>query len=193
MQLKYKLMVISAFITRLPVIIAAAFRLHYLQATFSSADRTLHGAYYAIATQWHIGYVVMSTTITGLGPFLRPFSKSSPSSYYRSSNYEYHTTSTVATDGRSYDETFEEPLEMEIMRTHGNSDSSSPSQTLPLMPVPEQSRGTTVITGGGSISERLFDEDTTSRNSRESQRWIIRKTIEFAVETDQLSGTRDSD
>ena len=185
-------MAIFAFSTRLPVIIAAAFRLHYLHATFSSADRTLDGAYYVIATQWHIGYAVMSTTITGLGPFLRPFSKSSPSFYYRSSNYEYHTTSMAATGGRSYDATFEEPLEMEIMRTHGNSDSSSPSQTPPLTLVPEQSRGTTVITGGGSITEGPFDEDSTSRNSRESQRWIIRKTTEFAVETDQLSGTRDS-
>lgn len=185
-------MVIFAFSTRLPVIIAAAFRLHYLHATFSSADRTLDGAYYAIATQWHIGYAIMSTTITGLGPFLRPFSKSSPSSYYRSSDYDYRTTSTAATSGRSHDENLEEPLELKIMRTHENSDPSSLSQTPPLMLVSEQSRGTTLITGGGSITEGGFDEDTTSRNSREIQRWIIRKTTEFAVETDHLSGIRDS-
>lgn len=39
-----------------------------------SSDATLHAANYLICTQWQLGYSLMSSTLMGLGPFLRPFS-----------------------------------------------------------------------------------------------------------------------
>lgn len=74
-------------LTQARVIAVAAVRLYYLESTFSSPDRTLEAAYYFVSTQCQIGYAIMSTTITGLGPFLRPFSKSYTTSSYRHSSY----------------------------------------------------------------------------------------------------------
>ncbi|PSN74811.1 hypothetical protein BS50DRAFT_567591 [Corynespora cassiicola Philippines] len=85
MRRKSKILVIAAFSARVPVILTSALRLYYLHATIDSPDPSLTGAYYLVTTQWHVSYAIMSTTITGMGPFLRPFSKSFSTSYRRSS------------------------------------------------------------------------------------------------------------
>lgn len=98
MSRRAKFLVVLAFSARIPVIIAAALRLHYLRAVFYSPDRTLDFVYYAIATEWHVGYAIMSTTITGLGPFLRPFSRSYASSYHPSTGQDRLKPSTRASN-----------------------------------------------------------------------------------------------
>lgn len=78
MRLKAKLIVTFAFSARLPVIAIAAVRLYYIHQRFSTDTHTYT---YLIATQWQIGYAIMSCTITGIGPFLRPFDQDYTPSY----------------------------------------------------------------------------------------------------------------
>ncbi|KAF2015389.1 hypothetical protein BU24DRAFT_408611 [Aaosphaeria arxii CBS 175.79] len=75
MNLTSKLLVLLAFSARIPVLAASLTRLHYIGALLSSPDPTLQAAYSVVCTQWQVGYAIMSTTISGLGPFLRPFSR----------------------------------------------------------------------------------------------------------------------
>ncbi|KAF2821407.1 hypothetical protein CC86DRAFT_373744 [Ophiobolus disseminans] len=84
MRVKSKLVVIFAFSARLPVIAIAAVRLHYLRQRLIGESYTFE---YLIATQWQMGYAIMASTITGLGPFLRPFDKEYTTSYHKRSDY----------------------------------------------------------------------------------------------------------
>jgi len=84
MRLKSKLLVIFAFSARTPVIAVAAVRLHYLHERLLGRSDTFE---YLVVTQWQMGYAIMSSTITGLGPFLRPFNKEYTSSYNKKSSY----------------------------------------------------------------------------------------------------------
>ncbi|KAF2497949.1 hypothetical protein BU16DRAFT_439113, partial [Lophium mytilinum] len=81
MPTRSKLTVIMAFSARLPVIAAAAIRLNYIHAVFHSPDPSLAASYASVATQWQLGYAIMASTISGLGPFLRPFAKSFSTHY----------------------------------------------------------------------------------------------------------------
>jgi hypothetical protein len=89
MKLKAKLIVVFAFSARLPVIAIAGVRMYYLQRHLVGTTDTFE---YIVATQWQMGYAIMSSTITGMGPFLRPFNKEYTTSYH-SSKYGYgHST-----------------------------------------------------------------------------------------------------
>jgi len=80
MRLLAKLLVILAFSARLPVIAIAGIRLYYLDLRLRGSNFTFD---YVIATQWQMGYAIMSSTITGMGPFLKPFDKEYVSSTYK--------------------------------------------------------------------------------------------------------------
>jgi hypothetical protein len=101
MRLKAKLVVIFAFSARLPVIVIAAIRLYYLHEHFLGTRMTFE---YIVATQWQMGYAIMSSTITGMGPFLRPFNKEFTTSYHNQSAYGHnsaHVVSNSRTTGTS--------------------------------------------------------------------------------------------
>ncbi|KAF1965591.1 hypothetical protein BU23DRAFT_545768 [Bimuria novae-zelandiae CBS 107.79] len=184
MRLKGKIVVIVAFSARLPVIAAAAFRLRYLHTTIESADRTLDGSYYAIATQWHVGYAIMSTTISGLRPFLRPFSKSG--CHYSSSNgNSLPSRSGVEPQGQAYQL---EALPGDHPSTSGTHEHLHLQAPIPVLR-PDASTRNVVITGGetGWDDDMHLEEDATSRVSRESQQWIIKKRTELRVENTRLS------
>ncbi len=80
MRLVTKLVVIFAFSARLPVIAIAGVRLYYLDQRLRGITFTFD---YVVATQWQMGYAIMSSTITGMGPFLKPFDKEYVSSTYK--------------------------------------------------------------------------------------------------------------
>lgn len=82
MRTKAKVLVILAFSARLPVIAIAGARLFYLWQRLTGRSSTFE---YVVATQWQIGYAIISSTITGMGPFLRPFSKESATNNYKKS------------------------------------------------------------------------------------------------------------
>ena len=66
MRLRTKLLVILAFGARLPVIAIAGVRLYYLDQRLRGVTFTFD---YVVATQWQMGYAIMSSTITGMAPF----------------------------------------------------------------------------------------------------------------------------
>lgn len=100
MRRSAKVLVIVAFSARLPVIVLASVRLHYLHQRF-------HGSYtfeYLVATQWQMGYAIMSCTITGMGPLLRPFENeyvSSTKEQGQSSDQHVMTRDSVSSSGSS--------------------------------------------------------------------------------------------
>jgi hypothetical protein len=90
MKLKSKIFVVVAFSARLPVIAVAGTRLYYLHRHFLGKTVTFE---YLVATQWQMGYAIMSSTITGMGPFIRPFNKEYQSSYAKSKFGYGHSSS----------------------------------------------------------------------------------------------------
>jgi hypothetical protein len=84
MRTKSKLIVIFAFSARLPVLVLAVLRLHFLRQHFLGTNTTFG---YVVAMQWQMGYAIMASTITGMGPFLRPFNKEYTTSYQQKSAY----------------------------------------------------------------------------------------------------------
>jgi hypothetical protein len=93
MRLLTKFLVIFAFSARLPVIAIAGVRLYYLGLRLRGSNFTFD---YIIATQWQMGYAIMSSTITGMGPFLKPFEKE-----YTSSTYKHYGAGLSSSGGRS--------------------------------------------------------------------------------------------
>ncbi|KAF2686399.1 hypothetical protein K458DRAFT_430231 [Lentithecium fluviatile CBS 122367] len=217
MRRKTKVIVIMAFSARLPVIIAAAFRLDYLHAMLQSDDRNLDAVYVVVATQWHMAYAVMSTVITGLGPFLRPYSKTSTVSYPNSSNKrsngygshphtEAHTTVSGSMSypmqtlpGRESKVSLVETPQSTHQLSHQSSLShcqphdtppSDTPQTPTLILRPDAFARNTNVVGGNRPSSDNSPEDAMSRSSRESQQWIITKKTELTVETSTSFGKK---
>ncbi|KAF3039854.1 hypothetical protein E8E11_004310 [Didymella keratinophila] len=81
MRWKAKALVVFAFSARLPVIMIAAIRLHYFHHAISDKNVTYASSFYLVANQWQMSYAIISLTITGMGPFLRPFNKDLMTSY----------------------------------------------------------------------------------------------------------------
>ncbi|KKY22888.1 hypothetical protein UCDDS831_g03322 [Diplodia seriata] len=74
MAVRLKIVVILAFSIRLPVIIASILRMKYIRAfTDPNVDPTFLSAYSVISGQFQLDFAIISTTISCLGPFLRPF------------------------------------------------------------------------------------------------------------------------
>ncbi|RMZ67976.1 integral membrane [Pyrenophora seminiperda CCB06] len=81
MRFLTKFMVVMAFSARLPVIAIAGVRLYYMNEHIRGTSYTFE---YIIATQWQMGYAIMSSTLTGMAPFLRPFDSSYVASFKHS-------------------------------------------------------------------------------------------------------------
>lgn len=81
MRWKAKFLVVFAFSARLPVIMIAAIRLYYFHQAIAETNVTYASSFYLVANQWQMSYAIISLTITGMGPFLRPFNKDLMTSY----------------------------------------------------------------------------------------------------------------
>ncbi|KAF2629358.1 hypothetical protein BU25DRAFT_409253 [Macroventuria anomochaeta] len=81
MRWKTKFLVVFAFSARLPIIMIAAIRLYYFQQAIADTNVTYASSFYLVANQWQMSYAIISLTITGMGPFLRPFNKDLMTSY----------------------------------------------------------------------------------------------------------------
>ncbi|KAF2995580.1 hypothetical protein E8E13_004469 [Curvularia kusanoi] len=81
MRWKAKFLVVFAFSARLPVILIAAIRLYYFHQAIADTNVTYASSFYLVANQWQMSYAIISLTITGMGPFLRPFNKDLMTSY----------------------------------------------------------------------------------------------------------------
>jgi hypothetical protein len=213
MKTTSRIMVVAAFSARLPVIATSAVRLVYLRETFSSSDRTLTGSYYIVCTQGQLGYAIMSSTIIGLGPFIRPFSNSFSTSPRRSS-YSHdpsiqessqgsgNRAKTTASLGESYQLRSPKARKRSITSLnargcYGYGDISGiiltqtsskneilPSEELTLRPDMDSHRQNTDISRGDYLVD---EEDSVTRWSDESRHMIITKTTELKVETGRRS------
>ncbi|KAI4690978.1 uncharacterized protein J4E88_002452 [Alternaria novae-zelandiae] len=118
MRLLAKLLVILAFSARLPVIAIAGIRLYYLDLRLRGSNFTFD---YVIATQWQMGYAIMSSTITGMGPFLKPFDKE---------YWEWEWEWGEVEDGKCVDDAFEWDVTALEEADDGSSSPPWPSQAV---------------------------------------------------------------
>lgn len=174
MALRSKATVVGAFSSQLPVIVAPAIRLYHLHRTISSPNPSLDGAYSAVATQWQLDYAIMSSTISSLGPFLRPFSSTS----YR------HTSSATST----------------YNGTQACTKSAHAFQLSSLQSATRVGDAPTEITDPHALRPDRFaqeawcwhersaaDPDQASLSSSDSKRLIITKKTMWSVEHDRAS------
>jgi hypothetical protein len=89
MRRQSKILVILAFSARLPVIGIIGIRLSYIRDAVFDINLTYASTFYIVATQWQMSYAIISSTLTGLGPFLRPFNEEYMTSYRRA-HYAQH-------------------------------------------------------------------------------------------------------
>lgn len=153
----------------------------------NSTNMTLAGAYYIVCTQTQLGYAIMSSTLTGLGPFLRPFTQTPsgvpgsnlPSSALSKSHHSAHDES-YAEESVSYQMA---PLPPQPLP---QGEARRGSSNLNLRPQRDLMKQNTAVLGGGDMDQ----EDAVSRTSDDSQRMIITKKTEFTVEMDRASSDR---
>ncbi|KAK7529128.1 uncharacterized protein J3D65DRAFT_672704 [Phyllosticta citribraziliensis] len=89
MPRRTKMIIISVFSVRLPLIATACARMYYIHRLGTSPTPELEVASALVCSQFQLDFAVMTSTICCLGPFLRPFEDdSSPSTTLPS-----HTTS----------------------------------------------------------------------------------------------------
>ncbi|KAF2126151.1 hypothetical protein P153DRAFT_369507 [Dothidotthia symphoricarpi CBS 119687] len=199
MRTKSKLLVVLAFSARLPVIALATARLHYIKQAFVYADTTY---IYLVATQWHMAYATMSSTITGMGPFLRPFHTEYMTSY-KMSGYAQHGSSkdpSSSTQGSHLRSGKSWPLQSYQMNTIDQSHPDSNTQLSSVSHSPSSSRNANMagptfrppnemLIGGIEIwvgNRTSRDEEDLEAMSDET-RLVITKRTELKVETDRAS------
>lgn len=85
MHLKPKITIISAFSLRLPVIAIAAIRLYRVHEEFQDE---VQAAATIVATQWQMGYSIMSLVLCCSGPIVRPFGQKYTTGYAKRSDYD---------------------------------------------------------------------------------------------------------
>lgn len=202
MRLKSKLIVTVAFSARLPVILIAGIRLHYLH------QRLLLEAFtftYILCTQWQMGYAIMSSTITGLGPFLRPFDNEYTTSYKasgygpsteqshnasRTHNTQEHTEpSRNSWQSEGY---LMQPISSRRASKTEASIASNPSGTFPILspsPTPEQHDSSSPGPTHPIADKNFRPIDHVSRN--ETEVWVGERTGSFGTE-DGMPKARES-
>lgn len=115
--------VIFAFSARLPVIAIAGVRLYFLYQRLRGDSYTYE---YIVATQWQMGYAIMSSTITGMGPFLRPFNREYTTSYkYGVSSHKSQPQNSSLSGGGALQPTVSQSYLMETLPSRRGSAKTS--------------------------------------------------------------------
>jgi hypothetical protein len=220
MRLKAKLLVIFAFSARLPLVAIAATRLYYLHQRINgdscknhptdhtqqprcttSTDKHTDTFEYIVATQWQIGYAIMSSTITGMGPFLKPFDKEYTTSYkHGSSHPSIHPTSSILPPRRNSADNVSESYLMETLpsrRASAQESEREQGRSSPLMTTDEHFRPSHMYRGHEAevwVGDRSMsigkDEIVHTHNKNDTgngPKLVIGKKKEFKVEVDRAS------
>jgi hypothetical protein len=203
MRRRSKVLVILAFSARLPVIGAIATRLAYLRAAVFDINMTYASAFYVVATQWHMSYAIIASTLTGLGPFLRPFNEEYMTSYRRAHYAQnegfQHTSGTfhksipmgpVAPDGSKRSHSDSAHSSSEGGRHSPTSQTSivrAAANAPTFRPAAEGVRHDAEVWAGrrGSLSR----DDETFSHLNDEMRLVITKKTEMRVESDRCSRT----
>jgi hypothetical protein len=176
MRTSSQILVVAAFSARLPVIAISTLRLVYLRDTFLSSDRTLAGSYYVVCTQSELGYAIMSSSLTGLGPFLRPFSRTSSTSYRRSS-YSHDTSKAEPSQDSGNLSKTNEPLEPSYEL------SSLKAKRAPMWSLNRSRRNGNGGQGGNTITQASFSSEI-----RASDELVLRPDLDSHEYNTSVSG-----
>jgi hypothetical protein len=187
MPLLKKSTIVFAFALRLPVIVPAAFRLHYLSEALNSPNYTLDTTYPAICKQVEIAYAIIAATL----PCLRPFMVATATNY--GAPAEGHKTKT-GSSGKAYAN--------KSSRRDRNQSSAGFSLTNLTRKLgsglhSEKNNTSSAVDGDNNAHISGMDSygkhtatvvashaPTRSIESSESKQMIIRKDVEYAVEYD---------
>lgn len=213
MRWKAKFLVVFAFSARLPVIMIAAIRLYYFHQAIADKNVTYASSFYLVANQWQMSYAIISLTITGMGPFLRPFNKDLMTSYVakryaRNGNViesqSGGTQSSYQMGRLDREETRPAPVTMRKRsdsRNHSGNPSPEPGQISPtsqtsiirtaedpptFRPHHEGVRHDAEVWAGQRTSS-VRDADDVFRHLSDETRLVITKKTEMKVESDSVS------
>jgi hypothetical protein len=194
MPLLKKFAIMFAFALRLPVIVPAAFRLHYLSEALNSSDFTLDITYEVICKQVEVAYAIIAATL----PCLRPFMVATATNY--GAPAEGHKSKT-GSYGKAYALSGSSHKSSQGDRNHNHAGFSLTNMTRKLGSGvhSENTNASSKMNGGSNAPIYGIDSygkhtatvvashtprDARSIESSESKQMIIRKDVEYAVEYD---------
>ncbi|OCK77180.1 hypothetical protein K432DRAFT_127387 [Lepidopterella palustris CBS 459.81] len=180
MGIRSKAIVVGAFSARLPVIVACAVRLYYLRLTLTSSNPSLSAASSAVATQWQLGYSIMAITISGLGPFLRPFGKSYSTSNRQSSSFAGDPSTQHSSKSHN-------AFQLTSMQSASRSGEQTPAGQAARVDILDERALRPDGFSRRAIVEGGVEEDRVSVSSNDSKRLIITKKTGWCVEHDRAS------
>ncbi|KAF9691561.1 hypothetical protein EKO04_010289 [Ascochyta lentis] len=208
MRWRAKFLVIFAFSARLPVIMIAAIRLYYFHDAIADTNVTYASSFYLVANQWQMSYAIISLTITGMGPFLRPFNQDLMTSYI-AKRYARNGNVIASRSGGSQPSYQMSRLDHENKpprkrmgpksRSHNDSKAPSPepgqisptSQTSiirsaepPTFRPPHEGLRHDAEVWVGNRTSSVRDADDVFRHLSDETRLVITKKTEMKVETD---------
>jgi hypothetical protein len=202
MPLFKKSAIVFAFALRLPVIVPAAFRLHYLSEALNSSNFTLDITYEAVCKQVEISYAIIAATL----PCLRPFMVATATNY--GAPAEGHKTKT-GSYGKAYARSGSSNKSSRRNRDQGSAGFSLTSFSRKLgTGLHSEKNNASTVDGDNSAHIRRMDShgehtatvvashmprDTRSIESSESKQMIIRKDVEYAVEYDSRPADGEAD
>jgi hypothetical protein len=203
MPLSKKAAILFAFALRLPVIVPAALRIHYLSDALNSPDFTLDVTYEIICKQSEISYAIIGATL----PCLRPFMTATATNY--GAPAEGHKTK-QGSNGGIYGRSGSSDKASRGNPNHGHVGLSLTSLTSKLgqRGHPEKHNGFPPMSGDyngptygidsygqhtATVVASHPSRDAHSIDSSESKQMIIRKDVEYAVEYDSGPADREAD
>ena len=148
------------------VIIAAAFRLHYLAHEFRSSDPTFEGVSASICTQIDMSYAIIATTLPCLRPFMIATSTQAPIGEKKSKGSKYVTGS---------------PKQSIILSSLATRLRTSDNDEEVQVDVTTSSKGIRGWANDHHNASVTTQGDQQSVGSNESRQMIIRKDVEFEV------------
>jgi hypothetical protein len=203
MPLLKKSTIVFAFALRLPVIVPAALRLHYLSEALNSSNFTLDITYPAVCKQVEIAYAIIAATL----PCLRPFMVATATNY--GAPAEGHRTKT-GSYGKAYARSGSLNKPSQRDRNQSSTGFNLTNLTRKLGSGLHSEKNTASSTVNGDNSARICGmdsygehtatvvashapRDTRSIESSESKQMIIRKDVEYAVEYDSRPADGEAD
>lgn len=164
-------------------------RLHYLNPSTLSSNRTLDLSLVVVCTQLQLGYSIMTSSISSFKPFIAVYEKPSTTSnayYPRYAGHEANSYGSKAKHSYKLD-----PLSSTTNQEHLHSASvpSPPPDNISAAPsmVPDtHDMHLATVTANDAISNG--DDDERSQHSHGSQQMIIRREMGWSIHYDGDSG-----
>ncbi|KAK2790842.1 hypothetical protein FQN53_008666 [Emmonsiellopsis sp. PD_33] len=201
-----ELLKINRSLTRLRVILPAAFHLHYIKKLLDSADPTLIGSYVTICAQIELSYGIMANTIPCLKPFMAAYEDTGNKPSYRSRSPDgspnngsgafkkdadsSNTSNTYVLSkiSSNISSRFRNPWTSGALATHSRNNSISNPLAQHPQPPPRSKQPLrtddvryTATVGPGSWPDSQERQDQ-SLESHDSKRLVIKKDVKWNVE-----------